>query len=80
MTPVPTLRFDTHLSALSAAKTGLGVFLASLPLCRDMLDTGALVRLGTRSLSHHESYWLLADRKALSQRQWRGLADAIEGA
>lgn len=76
-TPLPDLRFDTHLSALGAAKAGLGVFLASLPLCAEALDTGALVRLDLASLSHHESYWLLAGPQAVSRDQWQAITAAL---
>jgi LysR family glycine cleavage system transcriptional activator len=71
------LRFDTHLSALGAAKAGLGVFLASLPLCAEALSTGALVRLDSGSLSHHQSYWLLASPQAVSRDQWQAITTAI---
>ncbi|SMX40951.1 LysR family transcriptional regulator [Maliponia aquimaris] len=76
-TPVPKLRFDTHLSALGAARAGLGVALASLPLCAGALASGALVRLDPRALTHHESYWLLAGPKALSRRQWQAMTAII---
>lgn len=76
-TPVPKLRFDTHLSALGAAKAGMGVCLASFPLCSADLEAGTLVRLDQRSLSHHESYWMIAGPKALSRRQWPALAEVI---
>jgi LysR family glycine cleavage system transcriptional activator len=76
-TPLPTLRFDTHLSALGAAKAGLGVCLASLPLCSEALDTGALVRLDPGSLSHHQSYWLLAGPQAVSRGQWQAITTEI---
>jgi LysR family glycine cleavage system transcriptional activator len=76
-TPLPDLRFDTHLSALGAAKAGLGVFLASLPLCAEALSTGALVRLEPGSLSHHQSYWLLASPQAVSRDQWQAITTAI---
>lgn len=76
-TPLPELRFDTHLSALGAAKAGLGVLLASLPLCAEALATGALVRLDSASLSHHESYWLLASPQAVSRDQWQAIATTL---
>jgi LysR family glycine cleavage system transcriptional activator len=76
-TPLPDLRFDTHLSALGAAKAGLGVLLASRPLCAEALATGALVRLDPGSLSHHESYWLLASPQAVSRDQWQAITTAI---
>ena len=76
-TPLPDLRFDTHLSALGAAKAGLGVCLASLPLCAEALATGELVRLDPGSLSHHQSYWILATPQAVSRDQWLALTAAI---
>ncbi|GAB5432491.1 MAG: LysR family transcriptional regulator [Epibacterium sp.] len=76
-TPLPSLRFDTHLSALGAAKAGLGVFLASLPLCAEALDSGALVRLSTASLPHHETYWMLTSPEGVSRDQWQALTQAI---
>lgn len=76
-TPVPALRFDTHLSALSAAKSGAGVLLASLPLCQQALSCGELIRLSPNALSHHETYWMLAGKKALSKRQWHILTEAL---
>jgi LysR family glycine cleavage system transcriptional activator len=76
-TPVPQLRFDTHISALGAAKAGLGVFLASLPLCAHALEVGTLVRLDRASLSHHESYWMLAGPKALSANQRNAMTDIM---
>lgn len=76
-TPLPDLRFDTHLSALGAAKAGLGVCLASLPLCAEALASRALVRLDPASMSHHESYWLLAGPQAVSRDQWQAISTAI---
>ena len=76
-TPLPDLRFDTHLSALGAAKAGLGVLLASLPLCAKALATGELVRLDPNSLPHHESYWLLASPQAVSRDQWHAITTAL---
>ena len=76
-TPLPVLRFDTHLSALGAAKAGLGVVLASLPLCAEALATGSLVQLDRATLSHHESYWLLAGAQAVSRDQWQAMTTAL---
>ncbi|MBF9060361.1 LysR family transcriptional regulator [Rhodobacterales bacterium HKCCSP123] len=78
--PVPRLRFDTHVSALGAARAGLGVVLASLPLCNDALEAGTLVRLDPRSLRHHESYWMLAGQKSLSRSQWQTMLGIIDQA
>jgi len=76
-TPVPHLRFDTQLSALAAAKAGLGVVLASLPLCAEALENGTLLRLDESSLSHHESYWLLAGPKAVSRDVWTAITETV---
>lgn len=78
ITPMPRLRFDSHASALGAAEAGMGVFLASLPLCAAALEAGRLVRLEQQSLSHHESYWILAGQNALSRRQWQMITEIIE--
>ena len=72
-TPVPTLRYDTFSSALAAAKAGLGVLLASLPLSRRELEHKQLVRLSDKNLTSQTSYWLLAHENSVSQRQWQSL-------
>jgi LysR family glycine cleavage system transcriptional activator len=72
-TPVPHLRYDTFAPALGAARAGMGVILGSLPLCQSDLDAGRLIRLGSEQLEHHESYWIIAGRDALTNRQWDAL-------
>ncbi len=69
-TPVPHLRFDTFLSALGAARAGMGVLLGSLPLCAEDLSAGRLVRLGDDVLQHHESYWAIAGPDAVARDEW----------
>jgi len=76
-TPVAHLRFDTFLSALGAARAGLGVILGSLPLCAQDLKAGRLVRLGDEVLHHHESYWVLAGSDAVSRTDWAQLSAAL---
>ena len=76
-TPVPGLRFDVFHSALGAAKAGLGVFLASLPLCQTEISNGTLIRLSDAAIDHHETYWLLASRDAVSQSQWEMIEKII---
>ncbi|MCD9150112.1 LysR family transcriptional regulator [Pseudophaeobacter flagellatus] len=76
-TPVPQLRFDTFLSALGAARAGLGVVLASLPLCDEDIRAGRLVRLSDEALQHHESYWAIAGPDAIARTQWNELAKAL---
>lgn len=82
-TPLPVLRFDTFAPALAAARAGHGVLLASLPLCAADLEAGGLVRVGDDSLPHHQTYWLLASREAVSRRQWdrleNGLREPLQG-
>jgi LysR family glycine cleavage system transcriptional activator len=48
-----------------------------LPLCAEALASGALVRLDPASLSHHESYWLLAGPQAVSRNQWQAIATTL---
>lgn len=79
-TPMPHLRFDTFASALAAARAGLGVLLASLPLVEADLHSGALKRASTDVLTHHETYWLLAAKERVSRRQWQQIsANLTEG-
>ncbi|MES0879123.1 LysR family transcriptional regulator [Roseibium sp. SCP14] len=77
-TPLPDLRFDTFAAALSAARAGFGVALASLPLCSSDLETGRLVRVSQDSLPHHETYWLLASKDAVSRQQWNLLEQGLK--
>lgn len=76
-TPVPHLRFDTFLSALGAAHAGVGVVLASLPLCSEDIRAGRLVRLSDEALQHHESYWAIAGPDAITRTQWDDFVKAL---
>ncbi|SHJ33867.1 transcriptional regulator, LysR family [Shimia gijangensis] len=76
-TPVPYLRFDTFSSALAAARAGLGVLLASLPLVEADLTSGTLKGASTNVLTHHETYWLLAAKERVSRRQWQQLVACL---
>ncbi|MHA7773127.1 LysR family transcriptional regulator [Roseibium sp. M-1] len=76
-TPLPALRFDTFVSALGAARAGHGVLLASLPLCREDLETGRLQRPCEETLASPQTYWVLASREAISQRQWTLLESVL---
>ncbi len=77
VTPVPLFRFDAFSSALAAARAGLGVLLASLPLCHEDLQSGRLVRLSKNTLSTQSTNWLLASQKSVSQRQWAMLSGIL---
>lgn len=79
-TPVPHLRFDTFSAALAAARAGLGVLLASLPLVEADLTSGTLCRLSDRVVTHHETYWLLAAQERISRRQWTQLSACMTDA
>ena len=63
--------------SLAAARAGLGVLLASLPLVQADLDNGTLKRASTEVLTHHETYWLLATKERVSRRQWHQLAECL---
>ena len=76
-TPVPHLRLDSQGHGLAAAREGLGVLLASLPLCRADLSTGRLVRLGEDELHPASSWWLTSPVSALSARQWSALCEVF---
>jgi LysR family glycine cleavage system transcriptional activator len=76
-TPVPHLRFDTFLSGLGAARSGLGVLLGSLPLCKADLAAGRLVLVGEDVLDHHETYWIVAGKDAVSRLQWEEITAAM---
>ncbi|WP_075997958.1 LysR family transcriptional regulator [Salaquimonas pukyongi] len=73
--PVPLIRFDSLAAALAAAEAGAGVLLASLPLCRQALDGGSLVRLSSHVLTPQETYWMVAHRNAVSRRDWAYLTE-----
>ncbi|WP_370228294.1 LysR family transcriptional regulator [Cognatishimia sp.] len=75
--PIPNIRVDTLHGAIAAAKAGQGVALGSLALCRDDIENGSLVRLGDEALDNTETYWLLAERSAISKRQWTALAQVL---
>ncbi|GGO75379.1 LysR family transcriptional regulator [Marinobacterium nitratireducens] len=76
-TPVPRYRFDSLCAALAAARKGLGVVLASLPLCADDLAQGCLVRLGEEEMLTPDTYWLLAPDGVIGAGQWRALKQAL---
>ncbi|UTW13670.1 LysR family transcriptional regulator [Marinobacterium rhizophilum] len=76
-TPVPRLRYDSLSAALAAARAGLGVVLASLPLCANDLATGQLVRLSPHELVLTQTYWLLAPEGTITTRQWDALRQAL---
>ncbi|MEM7067845.1 MAG: LysR family transcriptional regulator [Pseudomonadota bacterium] len=76
-TPVPGIRFDSHVSALDAALSGAGTMLASLPLCQHLLREQKLVRLSKSELHPRQTYWMIASKDAISKRQWDTLVDVF---
>lgn len=77
ITPVPKIRFDSFSAALSAAVTGAGVLLASLPLCAPLLEQGKLVRVSKHVLEPQETYWMLADKDRLTNSQWNNVMESF---
>lgn len=75
ITPVPKIRFDSFSAALSAAASGAGVLLASLPLCSDILEQGKLVRVSEHVLEPQKTYWMMANKDGLTKSQWSNIVD-----
>ncbi len=75
--PVPHYRFDSFVTALAAARAGLGVVLGSLPLCESLLADGTLVRLAPGTLSLDTGYWLTSREGLLPGRQWEQLVAGL---
>lgn len=80
VTPVPKIRFDSFSAALSAAASGAGVLLASLPLCVDLLEQGKLVRVSEHLLEPKETYWIIANKDGLTKSQWRNVVESFTAA
>jgi LysR family glycine cleavage system transcriptional activator len=74
---VPKYRFDSFVTALAAARAGLGVVLASLPLCQSELKSGALIRLSDHAVTLDTGYWITARNDLLSARQWAHLVTCL---
>ncbi|QIE46285.1 LysR family transcriptional regulator [Pseudohalocynthiibacter aestuariivivens] len=77
ITPVPKLRFDSFSAALSAALSGAGVLLASLPLCTPLLDQGKLIRVSEHMLEPQESYWMIANKDGLTKSEWSNVTNCF---
>ena len=75
--PIPRYRFDSFVSALAAAKAGLGVVLGSVPLCESELSSGNLVRLSEHTLTLEAGYWLTVRQDFLPVRQWEQLVACL---
>ena len=77
ITPVPKIRFDSFSAALSAAVSGAGVLLASLPLCSTLLEQGKLVRLSEQLLEPQETYWMVANKDRMTKSQWTNVVEVF---
>ncbi len=75
--PIPRYRFDSFVSAMAAARAGLGVVLGSVPLCDSELSSGELVRLSEHTLTPDTGYWLTARQDLLPVRQWEQLVACL---
>ncbi len=75
---VPALRFENLVVARDATKAGLGVMLGSIPLCKDALEDGTLVRLTENTLELDEGYWMTANER-LPINQWEDLKGLLVG-
>ncbi|MBE0704007.1 MAG: LysR family transcriptional regulator [Afipia sp.] len=75
--PVPILRFDTFVQALTAAESGAGVLLGSLPLCQPALEAGRLVRLEGETLSMEAGYWVVWPAVRTQFREFSTLIDIL---
>ena len=75
--PIPKYRFDSFVAAHSAALSGAGVILGSLPLCEQMISQKKLVRLTERTLSQEAGYWMVAKQDRLSRKQWDDLVERL---
>ncbi|MGI9357406.1 MAG: hypothetical protein ACR2PF_19895 [Rhizobiaceae bacterium] len=71
------MRFDSLSAALSAAVSGAGVLLASLPLCSALLEQGKLVRVSEQMLEPQETYWMIANKNGLTKSQWSNLVESF---
>ena len=77
ITPIPKIRFDSFSAALSAAVSGAGVLLASLPLCASLLEQGKLVRVSEKILEPPKTYWMVGKKAGITKSQWNDLVDIL---
>src|SRR5690606_12206629 len=73
----PVMRFDTFAHALHAAEAGAGVLLGSLPLCKEAVQAGRLVRLSEKVLPMKEGYWITWLRNRPLRAEFVKVIDAI---
>lgn len=74
---LPTLRFDSFVSAFAAAVAGAGVILGSVPLCRQALASGTLVVLAEKRLENDTGYWMTSKESEVPRKQWDDLVSHL---
>ena len=78
--PGEGLRFSDYNLAIQAAIAGQGVMLGSLPLFRDLVDAGLLVRPFPDSVATDLGYDLVTTQRASSRAEVAAFSDWITGA
>lgn len=71
------LSVDSMEHALGAAKAGLGVVLGSVPLAREDLARGHLLRLEDEDMPTRDGYWLTWPADRLGGRRLRALVESL---
>ncbi|MCL6283653.1 LysR family transcriptional regulator [Ruegeria sp. 2012CJ41-6] len=71
------LSVDSMEHALAAARQGMGITLGSVPLARDLLQSGALHRLELPEFITSEGYWLTWPEDRPISRKQHQLVDAF---
>jgi len=73
----PTLRFDTLVQALAAARSGTGVLLGSLALVAEEIEAGSLIRLPEPAVRMETGYWLTWPVASAGYRDHAIIVDAL---
>lgn len=77
--PPSNISFDSMEHAISAARCGMGVVLASVPLARADLQQGLLRRLDLPELQTKDGYWLTWPKdRATSKKQQALITDFLQ--
>lgn len=75
----PSLRFDTFVQALAAARVGAGVLLGSLALIEQEIEVGSLIRLPEPSVRMESGYWLIWSAADAGFKDHSTIVDALCG-
>ncbi|OUR85271.1 hypothetical protein A9Q77_00850 [Marinomonas sp. 42_23_T18] len=71
--------FDSYDAGIQAAKAGLGITLATLPLSKHELESGELIALPDIKIKLNESFYLITRHQPEKQNQYDVLLDWIKG-